>query len=53
MKVFLVFLKKEFLGGLRSKKLLICLILFALIGMLSLYRENHARFDGQHDARID
>ncbi|MDB1694614.1 ABC transporter permease subunit [Enterococcus casseliflavus] len=35
MKVFLVFLKKEFLGGLRSKKLLICLILFALIGMLS------------------
>lgn len=35
MKTFLVFLKKEFLGGLRSKKLLICLILFALIGMLS------------------
>ncbi|MEO2551220.1 ABC transporter permease subunit [Enterococcus casseliflavus] len=35
MKVFLVFLKKEFLGGLRSKKLLICLTLFALIGMLS------------------
>ncbi len=35
MNAFLVFLKKEFLGGLRSKKLLIYLILFALIGMLS------------------
>ncbi len=53
MKVFLVFLKRISRWSSQQKTADLFDSVCADWYALSLYRENHARFDGQYDARID